>query len=88
MTADSKEGDKNHSESSVTQNCSFQGFIVFKNTYAMRKGFSHISLIFPDRLISSQYIFHETQNIRARKDLSDNLVQHSHFMNTRNKALI
>lgn len=28
MTADSMEGDKKHSESSVTQNCSFQGFIV------------------------------------------------------------
>lgn len=40
MTADSREGDKNHSESSVTQNCPFQGLIVFKNTYAMRKGLS------------------------------------------------
>lgn len=43
MTADGKEGDKNHSESSVTQNCSFQGLIVFKNTYAMRKGLSFYS---------------------------------------------
>lgn len=40
MTADSREGDKNYSESSVTQNCSFQGLIVFKNPYAMRKGLS------------------------------------------------
>lgn len=38
MTADSREGDKTHSESSVTQNCSFQGLIVFKNTLCNEEG--------------------------------------------------
>lgn len=38
MTADSRGGDKTHSESSVTQNCSFQGLIVFKNTLCNEEG--------------------------------------------------